>query len=142
MQPDTHEWTGGEWYVRPMEPRSGRYQGVLRRVRTRTSAGCCFFPGEEESYPWVPALDIDGALAPLKEAPADAARCLAETAAWQPREGYIGYGPPFVREHDPWLETSLAEGAVVTVLGFWHPMFHAGTYQGFQIWGLYVEQLA
>jgi hypothetical protein len=105
-------------------------------------------PDEEAHYPQILALEIDGALAPLKRAPEDPdtrARMRAEAAAWKPREGTIGAGPPYVRHEDPLLVDAAAAGlrgpvdGIVTVTGCWYPMFQAGTVFGFQVWGLYVE---
>jgi len=141
MQPGVQEWIGGDWYVMPQEPRAGAYRGLLRRVRTRTWGGCDFVDGEEARYPEIPALEIEEALAPLREAPLDADQCRAAAASWRPRPGYLGSGPPRCRAQERWLVTALATGSEVEVSGFWYPMFEAGSYQGFQVWGLYAERI-
>ncbi|MCA9705700.1 MAG: hypothetical protein KDK70_07625 [Myxococcales bacterium] len=141
-QPRAVDWLGGRFFAMPQEPRAGRFEGSIERVRTRTWAGCTFMPGEEEQYPEIPVLRLGDAFAPLKQAPSDAglrADLQAQAGVWAVRSGYVGAGPPYVRDDDPWAELEPAAHAVVE--GFWFPTFKAGTIQGWQIWGLYVRSL-
>jgi hypothetical protein len=44
-----------------------------------------------------------------------------------------------VRDEDAWFTPPVEEGARLAVLGFWYPAFRAGTIQGWQIWGISVD---
>ena len=108
-------------------------------MRTRIKPGCTVGPDSARTP--VPCLRIDGALAPLKAVPDDAAvvtTMIEEAAAWRPRSGYIGKGPPFARDDDPWFVWNEKQ---LVITGFWYPMFRAGTIQSYVVWGLYVEQI-
>jgi len=138
-QPNTVDWIGGSFFAMPQEPRAGRFEGTVQRIRTRTWAGCTFMPDEESSYPELPVLRLGDALAPLKLAPHDPSvvrRMQREAAAWQVRSGYVGAGPPHVRNEDPWADLEPVDH--VSLEGFWYPTFQAGTIQGWQVWGIYV----
>jgi hypothetical protein len=106
MQQPTIEWSGYRWFTMPNEPRAGIVDGVVRRVRVRTWAGCTVMPGEELSYPELCALERGGILIPLKTSPtgADRLTMMRAAAAWKPRHRRVGAGPPYARAGDAWFD--------------------------------------
>jgi hypothetical protein len=143
MQEPTIEWSGYRWFTMPQEPRAGIVEGIVRRVRVRTWAGCTMIAGEELRYPELCALERDGILIPLKTPPTggDRLKMMREGAAWAPRKRYVGAGPPYARAADAWFDAT-ADDTPRRVSGFWYPSFSGGTIFSFQIWGLYVDDLA